>query len=328
MRHTLFLCFVSVFLFAFDIQTKGDVTAHYEKINYKHPMIDDNISRYISMNFELKTYLDDYKLLSNIIGLYDKQYEDKSYLKFNELYIQKEFENITIKLGRDIKYWGALELENISDIYNQKNTTLDRFDKDQKLGTDAITFEYFFQNDTDISFIASKYDDNITKYLKYSGAIDIVNGVDFAFIAKHDDNNTQYINYTTAIVGSNIFKLEYINTNTKNTNFYKAGIGYERTFFKVLNKNDIVILVEYYKSNIKQQNTTTGQDDIFAGIKYNFNDVDSSDIIFGMIKDMDDLSYSYTAESNTKFFDILKTKLSYIQNDFFKRYYVSFGYHF
>jgi hypothetical protein len=315
-------------MFAFDIQTKGDITAHYESINYKHSMVDDTISRYISTNLELKTDIYDYKLLSAIIGLYDTDEENRTYLKFNELYIEKEYDTLAWRVGRDIKFWGALELHNPSDIYNRKNTDLDRFDKDQKLGSDGMSATCFFDNDTDISAIVSTYENNITKYLKYSGSVDIQDGVDFGFVAKADDINTKYINYTTLVSSANIYKLEYSKTDTKKNNTHEMGAGFERTFYNIVAKADLVTIVEYYNSNIKYQNMFVYQNDIFVGVKYNINDTSSSDILAGVIKDIDENSYTYSLETSTKFFDIINTKLSYIQNDFFQQCHIYLSYYF
>ncbi len=320
--------------FAIDISYKGEISVKHEEQNFKAPIsaIYDDIDKeqFIAM-FESKALFGDYVAVANIIGLEDTEDKNKDYFKPNELYIQKEFENFNIKVGRDIKYWGALELTNITDIYNDKNVDLDMYDKEKKLGTNGLTVNYFFDNEDEIVTIISSKNDNISKYIKYSSSLDLLDGIDVAFAIKKDEKIENYLTYNTMIIDDNIFKLEYINTKLLKDSldsFYEFGLGYEKSFYRVYGKSDIDLFLEYYKSDKIAQNSLIFQNDIFFGLKFDLNDVDSSEIIIAGIKDIDEDEFTYQVEFNRRFFDTIKTKLSYIRNDYFDIVTIQAGYYF
>jgi len=87
------------------------------------------------------------------------------------------------------------------------------------------------------------------------------------------------------------------------------------------------LIVEYYKNNINATNIVY-QDDLFTGVRVEFNDADSSDIVAGVIRDFDSDKNGYSLEYNTRIKDKFKTKIRYLKNDDLEVFGVDFGWYF
>ena len=303
-------------IFANDLEIKGDIGFEYKKQNFSNSFVKDIESKSINTQLEFTYYYEDIKAFTKIEALKDKDNHDRQYLKLNEAYIKYEADDYEILTGKDIRFWGSLELYNLTDIYNKKNLLNDPYDKDKKLGTKNMTFNKYFENEDELSI--SIANESYDKYIKYSGSRD---EVDFSFILQNDD---KFLTYNTLVIDDTIYKLEYL-YSFKDNNHYEFGSGIEHTLYGLIDKKDLGVIVEYYKSdNISLQN----QDDVFVGVRITFNDIHSSDIVAGTIKDLDTKTYGYSFEYNTRFFDTFKTKLIYFKNDSFDIAGLSVGYYF
>jgi hypothetical protein len=324
MKYLALILFCIVFLEASNISYKGNIGVEYEKINYKHPLAKDKTNKGLNGKLELEDNFDSYRGFIALEFLEDSSNDDRDYTKVNEFYIEGEYANYAIKVGRDVRFWGALELHNISDIYNIKNDKY-QFDKDKKIGSDGISVSYFFENEDELSLISIKKDDISNKFIKYSTTRDILDGVDLSFIYNKNSDQKNYLTYNTLLHNDTLYKLEYSHSRIKNEKYYQSGVGIEHTLYGIRNGKDLGVLVEYYKSD---DVTKTYQDDIFLGSRITFNDVDSSDILVGMIQDRDDKKKSYSFEYNTRFFDSVKTTVKYMKNDNLKVTTLYLNYHF
>jgi len=324
MRYLLSILFISSTLIASELEYKGNIGIDIKKYNYNISFLKQKTQKTIEANIELKKTYEEVVLFTKIESIKDIDKSTRKYLKLNEFYLKYEADNYDIKIGRDIKYWGAMELYNITDIYNKKNTQYNENDKDAKLGTDGFTYNYYLQNEDSISVIISKNKDaknNISSFLKYSGSRDDIASRDFSYILSSFDES--FLMFHTLIIKDSIYKVEYLYLNKTKT--YKTAIGIEHTLYGINDKKDLSIMLEYYKSNNKN---TIYQNNIFLGSRLTFNDTKSSDLTIGLIKDNSKDEYSKSIEFNTRIYDEFKTKLSYISNENVSIYNINIAYHF
>jgi hypothetical protein len=236
-----------------------------------------------------------------------------------------EGDDYYLKAGRDVKFWGALELYNITNIYNKQNQDYDEFDKNKKLGTNGITFQYFIKDDT-LSGIVSRVDEQDNFFVTYTGSRDIGSGFDFSIYLHTNENTNQFLTHNTLLFDDSLYKLELL-FNNDSANQYQVGAGIEHTLYGIFHtKKDLGLLLEYYKSdNIN----LTYQNDFFVGTRVTFNNIQSSEIIAGVIHDKDSSTNNYTLKFDTRVFENYKLKLEYLQmEDYLNRFGFSLGYYF
>ena len=326
MKKILLVClfFITVNANSLNIDYKGNIGLDYKNFNYDIPNVANKTQKTFLSQIELKKLFDNSEVFLKLEALKDFDDDNRKYSKINEAYFKYESDNYDLKIGKDIKYWGALELHNLTDIYNEKNTQNDLFDESKKLGTKAITYNFFLQNEDSISLIISEdknENNNISSYIKYSGSRDDIASRDFSYILNSKDE--KFLMFHTLIVEDSIYKLEYLYKNkTKN---YQLGLGIEHTLYGLINKKDLSLMFEYYKSN---EIINSYKNKIFLGSRLTFNDVSSSDLTIGLIKDKAKDEYSKSIEYNTRVYDKFKTKLSYLKNDSLAIFGINIAYHF
>ncbi len=80
----------------------------------------------------------------------------RSYARIDELYGEYEFDDSQVLVGKSIRFWGALEVRNIADVFNPYDLRADPFYK-TKLG--VINAEYTRYTETgELSFIVQLYE--------------------------------------------------------------------------------------------------------------------------------------------------------------------------
>ncbi len=80
----------------------------------------------------------------------------RSYGRIDELYAQYELENGEILLGKSLRFWGALEVRNIADVFNPYDLRADPFYK-TKLGVINAAYTTYTENG-ELSFIVQLYE--------------------------------------------------------------------------------------------------------------------------------------------------------------------------
>ncbi|PHS59243.1 MAG: hypothetical protein COB17_01600 [Sulfurimonas sp.] len=203
-----------------DLDSKAFITSPDSKHSYSLTAIQvlefeyekDNLSAYAKLYFQ-----EDYYDLLN-----EKNHNDRTFFRLDELYMKYDFENDSFKIGKEIKYWGALELKNIVDNFNPVEFRADIFSKTDKLGVWNISYSHYTDNG-EISLIlklgeqkqrmASSpyvyyafpsnifYKDKLNTqnsryrpslYLKYSASTDTKYALDFAFIYENGYDSQRY----------------------------------------------------------------------------------------------------------------------------------------
>ena len=93
----------------------------------------------LEVNMKLKAQQDYYDLVES------SKHTDRSYIRLDELYTEYDFENDQISLGKSIKFWGALEVRNITDAFNLVDLRSDPFEND-KVGSWNFTYTHYTDN--------------------------------------------------------------------------------------------------------------------------------------------------------------------------------------
>ncbi len=170
---------------------------------------------------EAKKEIGDGEVKLHLKGIWDKEESERRYVDIQELYYKHNFENSELLIGRNILFWGALEVYNIADVFNTKDTLDDPFDYDRKLGAWNVAWTRFFDNselavilrlheedqkfqdeESVFNFLPLPYDsDLITEYdhrpslfVKYSGSGEEVQ-IDYALIYEAGYDDQRYFTY-------------------------------------------------------------------------------------------------------------------------------------
>jgi len=220
-----------------DVEIKGHLDlqaqAYLTHPEQKHP---DN---YTAMaQIELGYLKDDFEAIAKLSAqqdYYDLQsssdHNDRSFLRLDELYAKQDFEDSQILAGKSIRFWGALEVDNIVDTFNPDDLRTDLFDTD-KLGVWNASYtqytdtgelsliikideqdqpmaaypyvyylfpEYVFY---DKSLQLEKSRNRPSVFLKYSGSTDTEYALDYAFILENGYDSQRYFTSDGPLNGS------------------------------------------------------------------------------------------------------------------------------
>ena len=146
---------------------------------------------------------------------------DRSFVRLDEFYAKYDFETQQVAFGRNIRFWGALEVDNIVDGFNPDDFRSDLFDPD-KLGVLNASYTYYTDSG-EIALIAKfnepdqkmaaypyvyyffppnvSYDAELmteksvnrpSVYLKYSGSTDTDYALDYAIILENGYDSQRY----------------------------------------------------------------------------------------------------------------------------------------
>ena len=166
-------------------------------------------------------------------GLIDTHEEERNYLRANEAYLQYDFveQDLRVNAGREVVFWGALEVYNPVDIINIQNLSRDPFEV-FKIGAYLISLGKYFES-SEIELLATlyeqdqefpgkespyyifppflTYDKNLiteesrtrpTVYLKYSGSTDTIYPLDYALVISNGYDRQRFI----TLVGDGVLR--------------------------------------------------------------------------------------------------------------------------
>ncbi len=211
---------------------------------------------------------------------------DRSYLRLQELYMKYDLENSQLFFGKNIRFWGALELKNITDVFNLSDFRSDPTEND-KMGSWNAAYTYY-SDDAEISAIVKfyeqdrkmpaypyvyypftnqlvTYDSTVQSeksrmrpsvYLKYSGTADSEYALDYSFIFENGYDSQRYFNTPVAPdfkVYENAYlvnKLITYNTLVVDSTLYKL----EAVYADVLNNK---MISDYYHLGLGVEHTLT-----------------------------------------------------------------------
>jgi len=238
MRPLLGLILLSSLLYG-EFEYKGyigaDTQAYVTKPDGKHPAnfaLQQQLElSYSEGDFEsaISVYAqeDSYDLSSDKV-----ERNERTFIRLDELYAKYYFENDMIQAGRNIRFWGALEVNNIVDTFNTKDFRTDGLDPqkqgawnlsythytdsgelsvivkfyedEQKMGAYPYVY-YFFPDKTEYG-TPLEYDATIqskeslyrpTIYLNWSGSTESDYPIDYAFIGQYGFDSQRAFESTT-----------------------------------------------------------------------------------------------------------------------------------
>lgn len=364
---------LSTFSFA-QIQYEGFVGLDTQSYSSKENKHSNNIS--LEQQLKLSYKKDNYSSILEIYAQEDKtdflniKDNNRSFARINEAYMQYENDDSKILFGKNIRFWGALEVKNIVDTFNIQDGRSDPF-KTDKIGAYNISYSHFFE-DSELLVIAKLYeqknkmasasyiysilneDEFFSKTLKsekslYRPSIYLAyNGtsygdeysLDYAFIYENGYDSQRYLTrtnneytqhtylankfmtYNTLVYDSTLYKLEALYTDIINdenvSDYIHLAFGLEHTLEQLENGHEIGLIAEYYYYDTLENNKLTDlnlgetfQNDLFLGLRYNFNDIEDSNIVGGVILDTNYDEQSYYLEYQTRAFDMFKIKFDY-----------------
>ena len=220
----------------FSIQGHVDVSTQ-TYLNHPKDKHKNNIT--LSEHFNIKYKKDDFSAYMSLYAQQDawdlsdkKNQNERSYTRLDELYVKYSLDNAELMFGKNIRFWGALELRNIVDVFNPQDARNDPF-KIDKLGVWNASYTYFTdtgnlsiiiktaEQDRALSafpyiyyYFPKKlaYDKTLFTeesylrpniYLKWSGSTDTEYAFDYAFILQNGYDSQRY---TTLNKESNILQ--------------------------------------------------------------------------------------------------------------------------
>jgi hypothetical protein len=206
-------------LFAGELEYKGNIGFEAQYLNHDESNKRDDALA-LRLEAELKKEIGDGEVAVKLKGIYDKDDQERRYVDFSDLYYKYNFENSDILIGRNTRFWGALEFYNITDVFNTKDFLDDPFDYESKLGAWNIAYTKYLDNgelslivklheekqkmqdkESVNNFFPLPYDDNLqtthdenrpTVYLKYSGSGDEVQ-VDYGLVFQNGYDSQRYM---------------------------------------------------------------------------------------------------------------------------------------
>lgn len=104
-----------------------------------------------------------------------------------------------------------------------------------------------------------------------------------------------------ATKGNWLWKLEAIRRSGQGDSFAAATGGFEYTFVRVVQSDiDVGILSEYLLDDRDKDALTPFEDDLALGVRLTFNDTQSTELLFGVIADLDDDARIWRLEASRR----------------------------
>jgi hypothetical protein len=298
MRPLLGLLLCSNFLYA-EFEVKGyvgmDAQGYISKPDGKHPT---NFT--LQQQLELSYNVGDFESAATIYAQEDSYdltdaKNERTFIRLDELYGQYNFENDMIFGGRNIRFWGALEANNVVDTFNTTDFRTDGLDT-QKQGAWNVAYTHYTESG-EISLIVKlyeekeqmaaypyvyyffpegvDYDENLqstenlyrpTLYLNWNGSTESEYPIDYAFIVQHGFDNQRAFNgtpdFTTGVITLNeevylVNKAMSYNTMVVGSTLLKL----EAQVIDVIDDNVTSIdlrVADYYQFGMGVEHTLTG----------------------------------------------------------------------
>jgi len=115
-----------------------------------------------------------------------------------------------------------------------------------------------------------------------------------------------------ALLGDWAWKLEATSTEEKDQRYTQAVAGFEYTHVGVFDSSmDLGILLEYLYDERAEMAPGPFEDDVMVGLRWVFNDMQSSEILMGAISDLDGGAISSSVEASRRLGQSLKLALEY-----------------
>ncbi len=152
-----FLSF-SAFLYA-QFEIKNYLGFEYKSYIKKQKSKNDYNSA-LTFQSEIKYNFNQSKIYTKIDALKDSKDKNRDYFHLNELYYSKSFDDFDLDIGKKVIFLGALEANNIVDIFNRQNFQKDPLSKNKK-GAIMANLNYFFENESILRLYIKGFEEDI-----------------------------------------------------------------------------------------------------------------------------------------------------------------------
>lgn len=256
MKAVLTLLSLSSLLFA-GFEYEGYVGAKaqsYKKRNAKHST---NISflQQLKLSYEKDAWQTKATLYAqeDNTDLNHQSNNERTFIRLDELFLSYEFDNAKLLAGKNIRFWGALEAENITDVFNLQEGRNEAFSTDKE-GAYNLSYSYYTE-DGELFVITKFHEQNLrlansayaysplisaqnynehlqseknlnrpTLYVGYNASLSQEYSLDYALIAQHGFDSQRYFSTRNNELFQNAYlvnKLLSYNTLLVNATLYK-----------------------------------------------------------------------------------------------------------
>lgn len=153
----LAFAFLPLLLIGGEFEYTGNIGFEAQYFSHEIANKRDN-SLALRMEAELKKEIGDDLFVVKLKGILDRDDNERRYFDFNDFYYQHNFEDSDVLIGRNTRFWGALEFYNLTDVFNTKDLLDDPFDYDSKLGSWNIAYTKYLEN-SEIALIVKLYEE-------------------------------------------------------------------------------------------------------------------------------------------------------------------------
>jgi len=186
---------LSSLLLAEGFEYKGNIGFESSYIKHDMPNKRDRQDA-LRLEWELKEKIKDGQFVFSGKAVIDREDKDRRYIGINDFYYKHNFENSDLLIGRNTRFWGAMEFYNHTDNFNTKDMLDDPFDYDSKIGAWNIAYTHYFEN-SEFALIAKVHQEN----QKAQESESVNNFLPFAYneklITQKDKNRpTLYLKYS------------------------------------------------------------------------------------------------------------------------------------
>ena len=133
-------------------------------IGFEKAYIDHNIKNKrnsqdaIHLELELKQKIKDGQFVFSGKAIIDRDDRERRYIGINDLYYKHNFEDSDLLIGKNTRFWGAMEFYNHTDSFNTNDVLDDTFDYDSKIGAWNLAYTHYFEN-SELALIAKLYEE-------------------------------------------------------------------------------------------------------------------------------------------------------------------------
>ena len=257
-KYILLLCSVLPNLQANELEYKGNIGFESSYLDHDIAGKRDNQNA-LRLELELKQKTQNGQLVFSLDGILDKDDKERRYIDVNDLYYKHDFENSDLLIGRNTRFWGAMEFYNHTDAFNTKDWRDNPFDYDAKIGANNIAYTQYFEN-SELAVIAKvgqerqrvqdhksvnnfmppNYSDKLetqksknrpTVYVKYAGSAEETQ-FDYAVIYQNGYDEQRYLAPKGASLHQNAYLVDKVMayaTLVSGETIYKTELAYTKS---------------------------------------------------------------------------------------------------
>ena len=255
LKYSLILTLLASVLMSEDVEYKGNIGVEASYYSHDIPNKRSRVSA-LHMEAEWKKTFENAQFVVKVKGVLDSDDKGRRYVDFNDLYYKYKFEDSDLQLGRNTRFWGALEFYNHTDVFNTKDWLDDPFDFDSKIGAWNLAYTKYFGDDelsviirvheekqpiqdpkSVYNYFPLPYDDDLLTqesrnrpsfFLKYSGTSEDIQ-LDYSFIYENGYDEQRYMSVVEGNLRQNAYlvnKLLGFATLVSGSTIYKTELSY------------------------------------------------------------------------------------------------------